>query len=80
MHGASGKRYRVVVVVVSPRVPLLSLLGGKDEQDLGRKTPGGRCPRGLIKGIFPQAPVFNKQMSEPKNLQKYIQNISKVHM
>ncbi len=40
MHGASGKRYRVVVVVLSPRLPLLPLLVGKDEQDLGRKTRG----------------------------------------
>ena len=31
----------------------LPLLVGKDEQDLGRKTLGGRCPRGLIEGVFP---------------------------
>ena len=55
MHGASGKRHRVVVVVVvllSLRVPRPHLLGGKDEQDLGKKSRGGRCPRGLIEGVF----------------------------
>ena len=52
MHGASGKRHRVVVVLLSPRVALLHLLAGKDEQDLGRKSRGGRCRRGLIEGVF----------------------------
>ena len=36
----------------SPRVALLHLLVGKDEQDLGKKSRGGRCPRGLIEGVF----------------------------
>ena len=51
MHGASGKRHRVVASS-SPRVAFLPLLVGKDEQDLGRKTRGGRCPRGNVEGVF----------------------------
>ena len=43
---------RCVVVSLSPRVPFLPLLVRKDEQDLGRKTRGGRCPRGIIEGVF----------------------------
>ena len=35
-----------------PRVALLHLLVGKDEQDLGRKSRGGRCPRGNVEGVF----------------------------
>ena len=33
-------------------VPCLPLLGGKDEQDMGRKTRGGRCPYGCAGGVF----------------------------
>ncbi len=51
MHGASGKRHRVVVAS-SPRVALLHLLVGKDEQDLGKKSRGGRCRRRLVEGVF----------------------------
>ena len=36
----------------SPRVALLHLLVGKDEQDLGKKSRGGRCRRRLIEGVF----------------------------
>ena len=51
MHRASGKRHRVVASS-SPQVPLLPLLVGKDEQDLGKKSRGGRCPRGNVEGVF----------------------------
>ena len=40
------------LVASSPRVALLHLLVGKDEQNLGKKSRGGRCPRGLIEGVF----------------------------
>ena len=33
-------------------VPALPLPVGKDEQDLGRITVGGRCLRSLIEGVF----------------------------
>ena len=44
--GSSGRGVGV------PQRPGASSPGGKDEQDLGRKSRGGRCPRGLIKGVF----------------------------
>ncbi len=57
MHGASGQRHRVVVVLLLLLcyfrcVPCRPLPVVKDEQDLGGKTRGGRCPRGLVEGVF----------------------------
>ncbi len=53
-HRASGQRHRVVVLSLlsPPRVAFLPLLVRKDEQDLGRKTRGGRCPRVNVEGVF----------------------------
>ena len=46
------------IVSLSPRVAFLPLLVRKDEQDLGRKTRGGTCPRGPVEGVSRQIAIL----------------------